>query len=250
MLWHIIVASIVVSSISLVSVYVLLLNRNVIQNHLKKLISAASGVLLASVFLELLPEGLESSKGDAHNFFFTVLASIIVFFLVERVVHWHHCHGVNCPEHNRAHVAVINLLGDGIHNFVDGVIMGAAFLVSPVIGLTTTAAIIAHEIPQEISDASVLLYAGLSKAKVICYNLLFSGTALLGALLAYFFIGQYEYVIPYFIAVASGNFIYLSLADLVPELHHDQTRKQILMHGGWLIAGVLVVWLAISVLEH
>jgi zinc and cadmium transporter len=249
MLWQVILASAVVGAISLVGLFLILRKTTFSQNSFKVMIGIASGVLLASVFLELLPEVFEKYDFEGHGFFLTMLLSILAFYLVERFIHWHHCHGASCPPENKIHVAVTNLVGDGIHNFVDGILIGAAFLVSPSVGIATTFAIIAHEIPQEISDAGVLLYAGLSKPKVIIYNLLFGLTSIIGAVLSYHLAQNINGVLPYFVAVAAGNFIYLALADLIPELHHEIKRNMIIKHTSWLLFGVLIFWL-ISLFFH
>lgn len=154
------------------------------------------------------------------------------------------------PPETRMHVAVTNLLGDGIHNFVDGILIGTSFLVSVEIGIATTLAIIAHEIPQEISDATILLYAGLSKVKVVVYNLLFALTSVVGAVLAFLYIGNFEHLVPIFVAIAAGNFIYLALADLIPELHHEHARLQIAKHTAWLFVGVIIFWIISSLIGH
>jgi zinc and cadmium transporter len=243
MLLYIILASLVVSAISLVAIITIIKGRQFTDLHLKKMIGFASGVLLAAVFLELLPEIFETTTLPAKNIFTYVLLSILGFFLLERLIHWHHCHGHNCPPDDRTHVAYINLIGDGFHNFIDGILIAAAFLVSPALGIATTIAIIAHEIPQEISDATILLYAGLSKAKVIGYNFLFALTALIGAVLTYFFAQSFQNLLPTIVAIAAGNFIYLALADLIPELHHETESRKVATHIFWLFFGVFVFWL-------
>lgn len=250
MLWHVILASAIVGAISLVGLFLILRKKEFSKNSFKAMIGIASGVLLASVFLELLPEVFEQFEFEAHHFFLTMLLSILVFYLIERFVHWHHCHGTSCPPESKLHLAVTNLIGDGVHNFIDGILIGAAFLVSPVIGVATTIAIIAHEIPQEISDAAVLLYAGLSKVKVIAYNFIFALTSIVGAVLSFYLAQSINGVLPFIIAIAAGNFIYLALADLIPELHHEVQRKMIIQHTGWLLLGVAIFWTITSFFNH
>lgn len=250
MLWQIIIAALLVSAIAFVATIILLFRRAESLPNVKSLIGVASGVLLASVFLEILPEIFEEGGFEVHTFFTVMLLSIISFYLIERFVHWHHCHGASCPSETRLHVVVTNLLGDGIHNFVDGVLIGAAFLVSPAVGITTTIAIIVHEIPQELSDVGILIYAGLSKTKIIIYNFIFALTALLGAVLAYVFVGQFDRILPILIAIASGNFLYLALADLIPVLHHEQKRANIVRHTLWLLTGIAAFWIITTLLGH
>jgi zinc and cadmium transporter len=243
MLYQVIIASAIVSAISLVAIFIIIKGKSFSNQHIKSFIGIASGVLLASVFLELLPEVFEEFSFKTQNFFSVMLLSILGFYLIERFVHWHHCHGTSCPPENKMHVAVTNLIGDGVHNFIDGILIGVAFLVSPAVGIATTLAIIAHEIPQEISDAGVLLFAGLSKGKIIGFNFLFALTSIVGAILAFNFAANLQTSIPFFIAIASGNFIYLALADLIPELHHELNRKSIIKHTLWLLLGVAIFWL-------
>lgn len=250
MLWHVILASGLVGAISLVSIVVILQKKESLDRHIKSMIGIASGVLLASVFLELLPEMFEEFTFEAHQFFLTMFLSILGFYLVERFIHWHHCHGVGCPTETRMHVAVTNLLGDGIHNFIDGILIGAAFLVSPAVGIATTLAIIAHEIPQEITDAGILLYAGMSKVKVVVFNFLFALTSVVGAIAAFFYVEKFTYLTPFFVAVAAGNFIYLALADLIPVLHHENDRASTVKHTLWLISGVILFWALTQFFGH
>ena len=181
MLLNILLATIFVSLISLVGILVIFKKDNK-KSFLKALISVAAGALLSVSLLDMLPEAIEAEIYDVHQIMMVVLVSIVFFFLLERVFHWHHCH---CEDHgkpntkDKKNLALINLVGDGIHNFVDGALIASAFLIDFHAGLMVTLAVVLHEIPQEISDFGVLLYAGLSKAKAIFYNLL---TALIAVL--------------------------------------------------------------------
>ncbi len=250
MLIYIVAATVVVSLISLVSIVFILKGKNISDNTLRSIIALASGVLLGVVFIDIFPELFDEhiDKIYPDTVFYVTLASILFFYIVERLIHWHHCHGISCPPEDRTHIAYINLIGDGIHNLVDGVLIAASFLVSPLVGISTTIAVIVHEIPQEISDAGILLYAGLSKVKIIVFNLLFGLTSVVGGVVAYYFINISENLVPYLLAIAAGNFIYLSLADLIPELHHGNRQ------GGWMrvsyiILGVIIIAVMKVVLE-
>ncbi|MBT6691020.1 ZIP family metal transporter [Candidatus Parcubacteria bacterium] len=252
MLINIILATLLVSLISLIGVLLIFKKENK-RSFLRALISLAAGSLLAVAFLDLLPEAIEESQFDVRITLTVVLVSIIFFFLLERIVHWHHCH---CEEHgkpsveNKKKLAVINLIGDGIHNFVDGALIASAFMLDFHAGLTVTVAVLLHEIPQEISDFGVLLYAGLSKAKAIVYNLLTALVAVMGALLFYGFGNNFAHIIPLVVAFAAGNFIYLATADLIPELHHEENPKKILIHSIWLIIGAALMYLVVQVVPH
>ena len=142
------------------------------------------------------------------------------------------------------------MTGDAIHNFVDGALIAAAFMLDFHAGVMVTLAVILHEIPQEIADFGVLLYAGLSKTKAILYNLLTALTAVIGALVIYFFGTNITEILPLVIAFAAGNFIYLATADLIPELHHGEIKKNIFIHSIWLLVGVLLMYLVSNILPH
>jgi len=145
---------------------------------------------------------------------------------------------------------VVNLVGDAIHNFVDGALIASAFMLDFHAGLIVTLAVVLHEIPQEISDFGVLLYAGFSKAKAIAYNLGVAFIAIIGALLFYKFGRDFEHLIPLMAAFAAGNFIYLATADLIPELHHEENPKRILSHSIWLLVGVALMYFAGQIIPH
>lgn len=252
MLYQIILATLLVSAISLTGIFIIFKKNNK-KSFLKALISLAAGSLLTVSLLHMLPEAIEEGSFDPHTIFLVVLISIVFFFLLERVFHWHHCH---CVEHgkpntdNKKNLALINLVGDGIHNFVDGALIASAFMLDFHAGLMVTLAVILHEIPQEIADFGVLLYAGLSKTKAMLYNVLTALIAVFGALVFYFFGTNVEKVIPLVIAFAAGNFIYLATADLMPELHHGENKKNIMWHSLWLIIGVLLMYFASNALPH
>jgi len=249
MLLNIILATVIVSLISLLGI-LLLFKKNI---PLKPLISLAAGVLLSVAFLDLLPEALEGGIYDTHLIFSLVLISIIFFFLVERVFHWHHCHcgenDVRCVE-SKKNIAILNIVGDGIHNFIDGALIASAFMFDFSTGLIVTLAVIFHEIPQEISDFGILLYSGMSKIKAVLYNLITAFIAVVGALLFYYFGTSFENIIPLMLAIAAGNFIYLATADLIPELHHENKPKKIISHSIWLIIGVLLMYYISQVVHH
>ncbi len=249
MLLNIVLATIVVSLISLLGI-LLFFKKNI---QLKALISLAAGVLLAVAFFDLLPESLEQDIYDTHLILTIVLGSILFFFLVERIFHWHHCH---CDEHDnkcsesKKNIAALNLIGDGIHNFIDGALIASAFMLDFSTGVIVTLAVIFHEIPQEISDFGILLYSGMSKLKALMYNVITAFIAVLGALLFYYFGTSFENIIPLMLAFAAGNFIYLATADLMPELHHESKRKEIVIHSIWLLIGVVLMYYIGQIVHH
>ena len=188
------------------------------------LISYAIGALLGASFLEILPHALE--HGDAHHTAMTVLFGILGFFVLEKLVLWRHCHHDHCeahdahsPAHDHGRSGVLILVGDTFHNFVDGILIAAAFLESTELGIVTALAIIAHEIPQEVGDYLILLHSGYSRLKALLFNMLSSLATLLGALLAYFALSELTEWIPTLLGIAAASMIYVAVADLIPGLH-------------------------------
>jgi zinc and cadmium transporter len=205
------------------------------------MISLSAGVLLGTALLHVLPEAFESQAG-AHDLFLTLLGGLLFFWLLEKAelyrhVHHHegdghdHHHHFDAEQAGRGGLAV--LVGDGIHNFCDGVIIAAAFLADPALGLVTALAIVAHEIPQEAGDFIVLLNAGFSRRKALLYNALSGLASVAGGVLGYFAMGPFEPLFPYLLVVASSSFIYVAVADLLPQLQQRlslrETATQILL---------------------
>jgi len=189
------------------------------------LISYAIGALLGAVFLEILPHALEQA-GNVHVLTGVILAGILVFFVLEKLVLWRHCHTEECEAHDlhaeagdHGRTGAMIMVGDTIHNFVDGIIIAAAFLADTTLGLVTALAIIAHEIPQEIGDFLILLHSGYSKARAFAFNLVSSLATLVGGLLAYAALRTLQEWVPYLLGVAAASMLYVSVADLIPGLH-------------------------------
>lgn len=231
-------STLIVSLISILAIFLFL--KSGLYKKIERLISLAAGVLLAVVWLDIIPETL--NDGLAYKSMgVIVLLTILVLFLIETIFHWHHCRHGNCADESHKHLIWFNLFGDGLHNFIDGVILATTFMVDARLGLITTVAVIAHEIPQELSDAGVLSYAGLSIKKIYCYNFLFAATAIIGATLAYFFASEWN-VAPYLLSIAAGNFIYLAMADLIPLLHHETDNRKIAGQAAWFAGGILLIY--------
>ncbi|OGB75173.1 hypothetical protein A2810_02165 [candidate division Kazan bacterium RIFCSPHIGHO2_01_FULL_49_10] len=253
MLINIIIATIAISAISLTGV-VFFFRRPFSPKQLRPLISLAAGTLLGLTFLDILPEAIEQAAGifEPHLITLVILLSILGFFLFERVWHWHHCSD-DLIEHRHPHnrsVAYLNLIGDGVHNLIDGFIIASAFLLDWRVGIATTLAVAIHEIPQEIADFSILLHSGLSRAKAIFANALVALIAVVGGVVFFFWGSAVENTIPIMAAIAAGNFIYLAMSDLIPELHHETNRPQIAIHTLWLFVGVAVIYLVTILLPH
>ena len=230
----------------------LILPEGVRSQLLPHLISFAIGALLGAAFLALLPHALETAS-DPHDIGLAVLLGLLTFFLLEKMVLWRHCHSGECETHTLAHgnhaAGTLILIGDGIHNLVDGVLIGAAFLVDIHLGVVTALAVAAHEIPQEVGDFAVLLHSGFSRRKALLYNVLSSFTTLIGALGAWWSLAGIQWVLPYILAVAASSFIYIAVADLIPGLHRKVHLSATLQQFGLITAGVLVIWLAHSTLH-
>ena len=238
---YILISVFLVSIISFVAVLALYFGKK-IERLLNYLVSFAAGGMLGAAFLDLFPE---ATKEPADNIYVIALAGILIFFLIESYFHWHHHHaGTKGRDRHMHAVGYMNLFGDGLHNFIDGLIIAASYLVSVPLGLITTIAVIAHEIPQEFGDFGILLYSGFTKPRALLYNFLTALTAFAGALLAYFSSGITtfnHFLIPF----AAGSFIYIAVADLLPELHKHQGKKTVesLAQIILLFAGIALIWL-------
>lgn len=208
------------------------------------LTSFAAGTLLGTAFFDLLPEAEEIS--GEQNIFLWTLIGILTFFLLERFVH-HHGHGKN-HEDTRSVVPLI-IVGDSLHNFIDGVAMAATFLVSIPLGIVTSLAVAAHEIPQEIGDFGLMLNKGVARKKVLLINLSSALFALVGAILTYLAKDSLQGLLPAILALTAGFFIYIAAANLIPEIHLRENQKIAFWETVMLLMGVLVVYLFISVLE-
>ncbi len=180
------------------------------------LVSFSAGALLGDVFFHLLPQAVEG-QGFVLSVSIGVLAGILVSFVLEKFIHWHHCH---TPGEHHHPIAYLNLFGDALHNFIDGIIIGASYLVGTEVGIATTVAVLLHEIPQELGDFAILLHAGFSKTKALWYNFLSALSAIAG-LVAVFLIANSQALGLWLVPFAAGNFIYIACADIIPELHKE-----------------------------
>ena len=205
------------------------------QKLLPCLLSYATGTLLGAAFLGMLPKALEQAPPLAITG--TVLAGLVAFFILEKLVIWRHCHDETCEEHSHQGGALI-LVGDAFHNFVDGVVIAAAFLTSVPMGITAALAVIAHEIPQELGDFAILLHSGFSNARAFAYNLLSSLATLPGAIIGWFWLAEVRQAIPYVLAISAASFIYIAVADLVPGLHRRTGARAVASQTLLILAGI------------
>jgi zinc and cadmium transporter len=222
-------------------------------------ISFAIGAMLSVAFIELLPHAMLSpGVRDIHTISFAVLFGLLGFFILEKMILWRHCHSFECEAHTPEHpehghgqrvpgkkaAGMLIVFGDGLHNFVDGILIAAAFLTDTHLGIVTALAVATHEIPQEVGDFAVLLDSGYSRAKAFYYNLLSSLTTVLGGLLAYFSMADLRHLTPYVLAVAAASFIYIAVADLIPGLHRRLHPRETLQQLSLILAGVAVIYFA------
>jgi zinc and cadmium transporter len=233
-----------VSLISLIGIVALYLKDDVLDRLMFFLIAFAAGTLLGAAFLDLLPEAM--GEGGGEMVFPAVLFGILVFFIMERFIHWRHCHEGYCDVHAFSY---LNLVGDGIHNFLDGMIIAWSFLSDISLGIVTTTAIVFHELPQEMGDFAILVYGGFSRAKALLFNFLTAVTSFLGAALAYLFFPVMHLSTAPLLAFAAGTFIYIASTDLMPELHKEGDFKKSMIQFLALILGIAVIWGVIKVFE-
>jgi len=213
-------------------------------------ISFATGALLAVSFGGLIPHAFEAVETQhLHALSMTIMGGVLLFFMLEKLLLWRHCHTGDCEVHvatdGHSHQAsgALILFGDGIHNFLDGVLIAAAFLTDVNLGIVTSLAVAAHEIPQEVGDFAILLHSGYSRVRALCYNVLASLATVLGGVLAYFGLGTLHGALPYLLALAAASFIYIAVADLIPTLHKKTDAKAAVQQMILIGAGVgLITW--------
>jgi zinc and cadmium transporter len=236
------------------------LTLNTRASWVQMLISYAIGALLGAAFLNALPEALELSKNPAQMTG-TVLFGILLFFILEKLVLWRHCHVEECEahdvlpgtlaipaiaggHHDHGRSGMMIMLGDTFHNFVDGILIAAAFMVDVQLGIVTAIAIIAHEIPQEAGDFLILLNSGYTRRQALLFNLLSSGATLLGGLLAYFMLQDMNHLIPPLLGLAAASMIYVAMSDLIPGLHKRPEIGATIQQVALITLGISSIWLA------
>lgn len=236
---YILISTFLISLGALVGVFTLAMREEKLSQILLFLVSLSAGAMMGGAFFHLLPEA--SEKISSNLLYAIVLFSFIFFFLIEKLFHWRHCHKGECDVHSFGYM---NLFGDSIHNFIDGLVIAAAFLVDIKLGIITTLAMALHEIPQEIGDFGVLLYAGFEKKKALIANYLVALTVVLGGLVGYFLSFRINNFIPYLLPFAAGGFIYIAASDLMPEIRKETSLKKSLISFGIFLLGVAIMFLA------
>ena len=234
-LFQILIATFLVSLISFVGVLALTLNKKWLNKVLIGTISFAAGALIGSAFLHLIPEA--SEKLSDFSVSALVILGFAIFFLLEKVLFWHHCHEGHCKVHMFSYLL---LTGDAVHNFLDGLIIAASFIISPAVGLASTIAIALHEIPQEIGDFGVLVYGGMKIKKALLLNFLVALTAVLGGVLGFFFSESLN-ISAFILPIAAGGFIYIGASDLIPELKKEMKLKKSLIDFIIFLMGIALM---------
>lgn len=237
-----------ISVVSLVGVFTLFLNARHLRMIIFYLVSLAAGALFGDAFIHLIPEAF--ATGETMTMSALILAGLFLFFLLEKILHWHHAHGQveECEEtlvnhdHGRKPLGAMVIVADAVHNFVDGVIIAVSYLVSWPVGLATTLAVVIHEIPQEIGDFGLLLHAGWSKKRALLFNFLSALAAILGVLAVFIFGAGAEKFVPAALAFAAGGFIYIAGADLVPELQRTSDFKKSLLQSLVMFFGFVLMF--------
>ncbi|MFH1505745.1 MAG: ZIP family metal transporter [archaeon] len=238
-----IISVIIVSLVSLIGLATISVKMENLRKVLLFLVSFSAGALLGGAFIHLLPEIAEEA-GFGWTAGLYVLVGILVFFIIEKFVHWRHCHIPTCKTHPH-HLATMNLVGDALHNFIDGLVIAGAYVVNVTLGITTTVAVLLHEIPQEIGDFGVLLYAGYSRKKALLYNFMIALTAVMGAIIGLVLASQFANITHFLIPFTAGGFIYIATADFIPELKKEVAPWKSALQLLGLVLGIGIMLLLI-----
>ena len=253
-LQYILVSVLIVSLISLLGVFTLSLKKKKLHQTLSLLVAFAAGSMLGAAFFDLFPESVEHV--GAEQTFTWALVGMVAFFVIEKFFYWYHCHGGRCAHHGlhgHKHIApyaYLNLIGDGIHNFIDGAVIAVAYLNSIPLGVVASIAVVFHEIPQEIGDYGILIYAGFDKARALLLNFGAALSVVVGGLFAVFFLEMVESLSGTLIAFSAGAFLYLSASELIPELKEEENFWKSLAQFAIFLAGLTVIWYLGVIFRH
>lgn len=235
--FYTILSTLCISLASFIGVFTLGIHHEKLQRWLLSLVALSAGTMLGAAMFHLLPEAAEEL--DPQSLFGLVTISFVVFFLIEKGLHWRHCHDDNCEEHS---IGVMNLIGDSVHNLIDGLVIGAAFATDPTLGLITTLAIVFHEIPQEIGDFGVLLHAGWSVRKALIANFLVATTSVLGGVIGYLMAAQSAGFALLLMPIAAGGFLYIAASDLIPEIRKEKTGHGTIRTTSLFLIGLIFMY--------
>lgn len=239
------------SVFSLIGGLVLLFKQQLALKISHLLASFAAGTLLGVAFFDLIPEAAHEAEESGFDIFPWILVGLLVFFLLERFLHWFHHHHEHKHEKGDDKPTIpLIMIGDSMHNFIDGVVIAATFMVNIPLGIVTTLAVAAHEIPQEIGDFGIMLHRGVRRKKILFYNMLSAAAAFAGAILTFFLGERIEMLIPLFLALTAGFFIYIAASDLIPEIHEENRKGFAVIETVLLLLGVVLIWTLISIVEQ
>lgn len=247
MLTQIIVANVAISLVSLLGGITILWKKLIDKAVIPYLVSFAAGVILTTAFLDIFPEALEAAEGTDLNIFIPAFGGLLTSFFIERFLLWFHHHE---HTHGLHPTTLLITIGDGVHNFIDGLTIAATYLTNPALGLITTVAIAAHEIPQEIADFGVLVHSGMKKRDALALNFLSAGFAVAGGVGGYFFLNHFAGVLPVLLAFSAGIFIYIASSDLIPDLHRDFKEQRRWTQVIPFILGILLMYAMITILHE
>lgn len=243
---YIILFTLIGSVFSLIGGALLLANNKLIHQMSHYLSAYAAGALLGAAFFDLLPESFAGQ--DPTQMLKMTLLGILTFFILERFIRWFHHHHQHSSKQDQSVIALV-VIGDSIHNFIDGVVIAGTFLISIPLGIITTVAVAAHEIPQEIGDFGVMIHRGISRSKILWLNFLSALTSLLGAVAMYLLRDSIQSFLPGFLAITAGFFIYIALSDLIPEIHQQEKRSVATLETIVLLIGMLTIWIFVTMLQ-
>jgi zinc and cadmium transporter len=239
-------STVLVSAISFVGLLTLPIGKKNSKDWMILLVALSAGVLIGDAFLHLLPESLEMDTGAAtllggrvETVLGLTIIGFLIFLFIEKVVHWRHCHDTDCEVHTFGYM---NLVGDAVHNLMDGLAIAASFIGGPQLGVATTIAIIFHEIPQEVGDFGVLIHSGFTKRRAMLMNFLTALTAVMGGIVGFWLSSAYGNFIGFLLPITAGGFIYISASDLVPELHKEADLGKALPAFAVFILGIVIMW--------
>ncbi|MHA1373507.1 MAG: ZIP family metal transporter [Promethearchaeota archaeon] len=268
-----------IGCLSLIGLFMISLKEKTLDRILFILVAFATGSILATALFDLIPESLHHLEelnavgaGITETFLFsTIISGFVIFFIIERFIYWFHGHAHE-HEHedqlvcydgltegsskilekggNIKNFALLNLIGDGLHNFLDGIIIMVAFLSGPATGIVITLAVLFHELPQEIGDFGILIYGGFTKKKALTFNFISGMIALLGGLLAFIFSNTIEMFNMFFLAFSGGGFLYLASTELMPELIKEKDLKKSIIQAFIFMAGLLLIMFLVIILPH
>lgn len=249
-LGYILIFTLLGSVVSLIGGFALLYKEKLATQIAHYLTSFAAGVLLGTAFFDLLPEAAHQVEESGGNIFLWTLIGFSTLFLIERFIHFHHHGHDHKNQKDQKSIIPLLIISDTTHNFIDGVVIALTFLVSIPLGIVTSLAVLAHEIPQEIGDFGIMLHRGLRRKKVLVINLVSALSAVAGALISFTVGEKIASFLPIFLTLAAGFFIYIAASDLIPEIHHEDNRRVALIQTALLFLGIFVIYFIVTLLEH